>query len=791
MPSTDQYLLSGTAAQWTAILEAGAGWGNGTGHVSPDNVTTILVLDSGLTLRGKMAHCTCIIWDNGSFWVRLALGGITHVHLIAMNHLDVGYNLHNNQVATQLPGFITNVLNTYFHTYFPRAVNVSKALRAGGGPERLVYTTHGWLVHLFLHCPESLTLAGIPLVCPTPEDIAAFKLAVAAGDIVWHAGAFNAEYEAAFNEEQVALQFRLSFDLADELGVARPRTLSLRDVPGTTRALVPILRANNITALSIGVNDKAPAPAMPNPGVWLDPASGASVLYMQTSQGQGYPAQWGPDPVHCGGMCRSSCVVVDGLAHAMCWAFRLDNSGPPESADEVLAQFEVARFQFPGATVFASTYDNFTAQLEAIRPRLPVTTAEVGDTWMTSTTADPWKMIFYREAARAYSSCVASALCNPQDARLAGFSRMLMKLTEHTGGFPGFLDKVNWTNTAFHRAIASGEQAYVDALTSYLEQRDIAMREGMRFLADHPLAAEITARMAALLPAVPDVSAMVPVAKENWAVPTLVRVPKGSVVIGLDGVTGALTQCEMAGMAWADESHPLAQFIYRTYNATDFDAQQKICCFSHNESMQAATDAQQTTTMPTMTGLWVDNESTPRLWRVKLELPELQHSTYGAPSVLWMAIYVSDDASISIDLQAFNKTSTRLGEALFVRFLPPSVSGHVWTMDKLGSWVDPLDTVRNGSLHQHGVRNGVVYMSDRFPDSSFFAVDTLDAYLVNPITDAQPATMFPMPLEPLTGPVRGFDVQLMQNTFNTNMPQFSLDPAYRWRFTLRAAATNE
>ena len=89
MPSTDQYLLSGTAAEWTAILEAGAGWGNGTGHVSPDNVTTILVLDSGLTLRGKMAHCTCIIWDNGSFWVRLALGGITHVHLIAMNHLII------------------------------------------------------------------------------------------------------------------------------------------------------------------------------------------------------------------------------------------------------------------------------------------------------------------------------------------------------------------------------------------------------------------------------------------------------------------------------------------------------------------------------------------------------------------------------------------------------------------------------------------------------------------------------------------------------------------------------
>jgi hypothetical protein len=752
----------------------------------PDDVTTTLVLDSGVTLRGNMTKgCSCIIWDNGYFWVRMPLGEITDVHIIAMNHLDVGYNLHNSQVATQLPGFINNVLNTYFHTYFPRAVNVSRALRARGGPERLVYTTHGWLVHLFLHCPESLTLSGIPLACPTPEELAGFKLAVAAGDIVWHAGAFNAEYEAAFNEEMVALQFRLSFDVADELGVARPRTLSLRDVPGTTRALVPILRANNITALSVGGNDKAPSPAMPSPGVWLDPATGASVLFMQTSQGQGYPSQWGPDPVHCGGMCRSSCVVVHGLAHAMCWAFRLDNSGPPESAEEVLAQFEVARFQFPGAQVYASTYDNFTSQLETARARLPVTTAEVGDTWMTSTTADPWKMIFYREAARAYTSCIESALCNPRDPRLVEFSRMLVKLTEHTGGFPGFVDSVNWTNAAFHRAIASGEQTYVDALNSYLEQRDVAMREGMRYLADHPLGAEITTRMAALFPTVPDVSAMVPVTKVNWATPVEVRVSKGSVVIGFDGLTGALTRCEIAGVAWADDSHPLAQFIYRTYNATDFNAQQKVCCFSHNASMQAATNAEQTTTTPTMTGLWVDSESMPRLWYLKLELPELQHSIYGAPSVLWMSVSVSDDASVHIDLQAFNKTSTRLGEALFVRFLPPSVAGHVWKMDKLGSWVDPLDTVRNGSLHQHGVRNGVSYTSAS--GGSYFAVDTLDAYLVNPITDAQPATMFPLPLDPLTGPVRGFDVQLMQNTFNTNMPQFSLDPAYRWRFTLRAS----
>ena len=125
------------------------------------------------------------------------------------------------------------------------------------------------------------------------------------------------QYENALNAEMIDVQFQLSRDLADELGVPRPQTLSLRDVPGTTRSLIPHLVRNNITALSVGVNGGSPAPAMPNPGIWKDPASGLSVLYMQTGQGQGYPNNPGPDPANCGGMCASSCVTFPGLSHAL------------------------------------------------------------------------------------------------------------------------------------------------------------------------------------------------------------------------------------------------------------------------------------------------------------------------------------------------------------------------------------------------------------------------------------------------------------------------------------------
>eukprot|EP00456_Euglypha_rotunda_P022119 TRINITY_DN18779_c0_g2_i2.p1 TRINITY_DN18779_c0_g2~~TRINITY_DN18779_c0_g2_i2.p1 ORF type:complete len:115 (+),score=12.52 TRINITY_DN18779_c0_g2_i2:127-471(+) len=77
-------------------------------------------------------NCTVINWDNGSSWVLLQT--IDTVHLIFMNHLDVGYN------GIPLTGFINNILNIYFHEYYPRAISVSKTLKSLGSSQSLVYT---------------------------------------------------------------------------------------------------------------------------------------------------------------------------------------------------------------------------------------------------------------------------------------------------------------------------------------------------------------------------------------------------------------------------------------------------------------------------------------------------------------------------------------------------------------------------------------------------------------------------------------------------------------------------
>ena len=66
---------------------------------------------------------------------------------------DVGY-----------ANFSVRIINEYFTEYFPRAVKIANGLRTGGYVETFIYTTHAWLVSLYLDCPPNLVLTeGIML----------------------------------------------------------------------------------------------------------------------------------------------------------------------------------------------------------------------------------------------------------------------------------------------------------------------------------------------------------------------------------------------------------------------------------------------------------------------------------------------------------------------------------------------------------------------------------------------------------------------------------------------------
>jgi hypothetical protein len=120
-----------------------------------------------------------------------------------MNHLDIGFD------GIPETGYALNVINRffsvskqslfilrYFNVYFPRAINTSRYLEEQGGPQQFIYTTHSWLVYMYMNCNSS----GIPqlevigtLKCPTEEQLNEFIIAIKKGWITWHAYPFNSE----------------------------------------------------------------------------------------------------------------------------------------------------------------------------------------------------------------------------------------------------------------------------------------------------------------------------------------------------------------------------------------------------------------------------------------------------------------------------------------------------------------------------------------------------------------------------------------------------------------------
>lgn len=150
----------------------------------------------------------------------------------------------------------------------------------------------------------------------------------------------------------------------------------------------------------------------------------------------------------------------------------------------------------------------------------------------------------------------------------------------------------------------------------------------------------------------------------------------------------------------------------------------------------------------------------------------------------------------------FNKTATRLPEAMWVSFEPspatpthptPSDPPGVWTMDKIGTSVSPTAVIAGGSQYQHSVWKGLSFTSSTateatavfesldagklpcvphvclwWPSRCMMRVRTAvcvgDSGVVSPITDDFPhGNALPYPLTPLSEMPTGFAWNLHNN----------------------------
>ncbi len=818
------------------------------------------------------------------------------VHVVFTDHLDVGWT-----------DFAIDVINDYFHVFFPRAYETFGDL--GSDPTVFKYSTHPWIVSLFLDCPQEIVPT---LRCPSVDQKERFKEYVGKGAIVWQGNPFDLYIELldpSLYEYGLTIAEEINEDFDNPPNV----TLAHIDAPSATRGMVPLARRQGVEAIYFGWNGGVVAPEVPSTPaafVWQNGEDeNTSVIGML------YKGSYGSS---FGGHTLPACIVVPDVEHALCLSFTFapdgtqENGGPPD-AKTVLQIHESLRLQFPQGIPIASTFDAFTRQIVKAKDKLPVFDQEIGDTWIYGVPGDPLKFARYREMTRARAECIASKVCDPKDPAIRNFSRFLLKIPEHNQGLntSNYLGSFGqqWANDWFYLVRPVWNFRTVEA--SWDEQRrflDWAMAALDR--SSSPSARNLRRRidegLAALEPKRPATAAMTPVVASQ-------RFECGDFTIGFDPASGAISYLKdkLSGYEWAvppaaggsvcehevrafgpyadakvkgrgatarpdvrrspvaggtryptppDVSsvqlpaevwvtpanphnwpsprrdimqlpadptlkqrgslaaagNPLALFLYQTYSVEDYNQfalgysyiQPPAWWFSGAFGKQGLEAAYPTHRFwcPKLERLWMSDDEESCRFALELAMVDepVVSAQYGAPREIWLEIGIPKaDRKIFLDLQWFDKPTTRLPEALWLAFAPalpatdPEAQG--WRLDKLGEWISPYGVVVNGNRHLHGVWEGTAYCDGEgrnlrlrtldAPIVSLAALDTTHCVHGSETGETCPATVNILNFNNHQPEVEaGMFFTLEGNLWGNNFPQWypwkPEDAAMRYRFVM-------
>jgi len=639
------------------------------------------------------------------------------VHVINSCHLDIGF-------ADSSAG----IINRYFDHHIPYAVQVGQQLRSAtrgrAVPDKLNFMFQSWVLSMYMDCPPSM---GIH--CPNPTQVAAFEAAVHAGDITWHAFPHNAELEM-MDPSLIEAGLALTWAMDDHFGIAHKQTLSQRDVPGMTRSLIPLLTKAGVTAISIGANDGSTPPTVPKIFKWIDQMSNTSLLGMLNWPGYGSVSN-GP-------------VIVEGVKHALVYNWNGDNAGPFSAADYTTAFAKLGQ-QFPNAAIVSSTFDNFT---QHVLPMLtssvvPVLNEEMGDTWVYGCPSDPQKVARMRVINRAWRN---QALTMPDGSMLKGLvndpvllnaTRFALKLGEHTWGKDvksNLKDNANWKNPDFYKAKkppATTAPQYEVLEESWWEQREWGITYAVETLLEgnHPMAADLVQELQMLEPVVPTTSEFV-TAEANTSYTC------GGETIQFNN-NGALTRL---GSWVANDANPVLSLKYRQYSASDVASFFLQYCKSSASWVQhdygkpgLPSDVPGLISTPSLMKLWKKGSAAGDCdFVAELSFDATASTNCGAPEKAWINISVipgsaTAPASADVVIGLFNKTQTRLPEAMFLQFQTAGNNGN-WSANKLGEWVSSSDIVDGGTKHLHGVMEPGLRYSE---GDKVFSISTMDAGVAN------------------------------------------------------------
>jgi hypothetical protein len=662
---------------------------------------------------------------------------INLVHVVFKTHLDVGFT-----------DYARVVVDRYLTRFIPDAITLAEEMQRDHPDEPFRWTVGAWLIYEYLERAA-------------PDQRRRLEHAVSHHLVSWHAAPFTTHTEL-MDERLFRYGLSLSQKLDQRFG-KRTIAAKMTDVPGHTRAMIPLLAEAGVRFFHIGVNPASTVPDVPPVFTWRDEASSTELLMM-------YQQVYG------------DVMVLPGTREAVALIFTGDNHGPP-SRDSVRQTYADLRREFPNATFVGSTLDAVAESIERAQPPLPVITDEIGDTWIHGIGTDPTKVSQYRELLRLRNDWVDAGRID--DAQLDRVHHALLMIAEHTWGMDlktHLRDHEHYATKAL--AVMRDDPKFRRFEASWDEQRAY-LTQALTALDGTPLRAEADQRLREIAPRRGDRSLYRPLSES--------RLETAHWDVGIDSATGAVHQltARSNGYRWADDTHPIGRVLYETFSSHDFDRfwQQYIRDQEHGEiRVWAHPDYNKPGLQVKVHGSWYP-QARSILTResgcgthilVESEFPP-ECREIGAPAVVTLEYTFVTDGAVEIDLQWFDKPACRLPEAYWLS-MQPIISGKgAWAIHKLGAAINPTQIVRGGARTLHGVNPRVTYRDAAVA----LDIESLDAALVAP---GRPSLLdFHNQAPEMSG---GVHFNLYNNVWGTNFPMWFEGDA-RFRFVLRAQKSDQ
>lgn len=326
--------------------------------------------------------------------------------VVSKTHLDLGFT-----------DYAENIRKKYIEEFIPQAIDLASQVNSGD-KKNFIWTTGSWIIKEALEHSENDKKEKL---------IAALKN----GDIAAHGMPFTTHSEL-FDAD--TFEYGLSIiDKIDEITDRKTVCAKMTDVPGHTKAIVPLLAKKGIKLLHIGVNGVSAMPEVPQCFLWKCNDAEIVVIY-SGDYGGAYKSE-----------------LTDEILY---FDHTLDNHGAP-SPQKVMKKLEKIKREHPGYQVSAGTLDEYAQIIWNVRDKLPVYEGEIGDSWIHGSAADPYKSAALRELMRLKRKWLADGSMKKMSAEYINFSDSLLCIGEHTCGMDGkkfFADYEHYLKSDFQRA---------------------------------------------------------------------------------------------------------------------------------------------------------------------------------------------------------------------------------------------------------------------------------------------------------------------------------------------------